>query len=443
MTLLALAWNLIQGGAIHHAVAALTGVFIVTMNGLARYSNANLTEALRLRFEKVVLAEDLRGQKELAEEASLSKSRFLAAASHDLRQPIHALGMFVGALARHPMNEEMRRLIDQIEGSIAAMDGLFSSLLDISKLDAGVVQTQLQPFPIAPLLSRICDEYSGEARRKNLTLTLCPCSASVHSDPVLLERIVRNIVSNAVRHTDRGRVLVGCRRGPRLSLQVWDTGRGIAPTERERVFQEFYQVENAERDRGKGLGLGLAIVRRLTILLDHPLELQSRVGKGSAFKLSLPLAHPEAQRDLPVEQAITPAFQGGLILVVDDEAMVQEAMRSLLTSWGSEVIVAGSCAEMLERIADCPILPDLILCDYRLRGEENGIDVIRHLQAEYNEDIPGVLITGDTAPDRLQQAQDSGFIVLNKPVANSKLRATIGNLMNKRPHTARQDAGAL
>ena len=203
-----------------------------------------------MRFEKDALAEDLRDlrrQKELAEEANLSKSRFLAAASHDLRQPIHALGMFVGALARHPMTDEMRRLIEQIEGSVGAMDGLFNSLLDISKLDAGVVQSH-RPFPIGPLLRRIFDEFVDEANRKGLSLDFCPCSALVVSDPVLLERILRNIVSNAVRYTDRGRILIGCRRGPRLSVQVWDTGRGIAQADRERVFQEFYQVDNSQRD---------------------------------------------------------------------------------------------------------------------------------------------------------------------------------------------------
>jgi signal transduction histidine kinase/CheY-like chemotaxis protein len=443
ITTLALIWNLFQRDTLHLAVAALIAVFMVTMNVLARRAYANSMETLRTRFEKDALAEDLRRQKEVAEEANLSKSRFLAAASHDLRQPTHALGMFVGALARHPMSEEMRRLVEQIEGSVGAMDGLFNSLLDISKLDAGVVQSHVRTFPIGPLLDRICSEFAGEARRKGLRFTLCPCSAFVVSDLVLLERILRNVVSNAVRYTDRGRILVGCRRGSRLSIEIWDTGRGIAQGDRERVFQEFYQVDNFERDRGKGLGLGLAIVRRLTLLLDHPLELRSQVGKGSVFRLSLPTTDAEMLSFVPPSaDPIFPALQGALILVVDDELMVQEAMSSLLKSWGSDVIVASSCAEMLERIEACVAAPDFILCDYRLPGEENGIDVIRRLQAEFNEDIPAILITGDTAPDRLQQAHDSGFVVLAKPVANSKLRATIGNLMKRGVPDATETAGA-
>lgn len=443
ITTLALIWNVYRGDTLHFAVAALIAVFIVTLNVLARRAYMNSVETLRTRFEKDALAEDLRRQKELAEEANLSKSRFLAAASHDLRQPIHALGMFVGALARHPMTDEMRRLVEQIEGSVGAMDGLFNSLLDISKLDAGVVQSHVRSFAIGPLLQRISDEFAGEAQRKGLRLTLCPCSAFVASDPVLLERILRNIVSNAVRYTDQGRILVGCRRGPRLSVQVWDTGRGIAQADHERVFQEFYQVDNFERDRAKGLGLGLAIVRRLTLLLDHPLELLSQIGRGSAFKLSLPATHAEPGIEAASSPPVSPALQGALILVVDDELMVQDAMSSLLESWGSDVIVASSCAEMLERIAACPAVPDLILCDYRLPGEENGIDVIRRLQAEFNEDIPAVLITGDTAPDRLQEAHDSGFVVLAKPVANSKLRATIGNLTKRAAPNATETAGAV
>jgi len=421
----------------------LVGVFIVTMYGLARHANANFTQILRLSFEKQVLAEDLQQQKEVAEDANRSKSKFLAAASHDLRQPVHALGMFVGALSRHSMNDEMRRIVDHMEDSINATDGLFSSLLDISKLDAGVVQPQFETFRINPLLERICHEYSGAAQEKNLSLALCPCTAAVVSDQLLLERILRNLISNAIRYTDHGRILVGCRRGRALSVQVWDTGHGIAANEQKKVFEEFYQVGNSERDRNKGLGLGLAIVKRLTVLLDHPVELISEVGKGSVFKLSLPIADIETDGGNPSMHSAAPGLRGGLILVVEDDPMVREAMRSLLTGWDNEVLVAGSGAEMLERAAECATRPDLILCDYRLRGEENGIDVIERLRAEYNEDIAAILITGDTASDRLQEARDSGFIVLNKPVARSKLRAAIGNAMHARRQGSSSDDHAL
>ena len=348
---LAMIWNLLQGDRLHLAESVLIVLFMTMMLVLTRRANLNIAETLRTRFEKDALAEDLRRQKELAEQANLAKSRFLAAASHDLRQPVHALGMFVGALACHSMTDEMRRLVEQIESSVGAMDGLFNSLLDISKLDAGIVQSHRQSFPIGPLLARICNDIAAEALRKQLRLVSCPCSVHVVSDPVLLERILRNILSNAVHYTDRGRVLIGCRRGARLAIQIWDTGRGIAGADKERVFQEFYQVDNFERDRTKGLGLGLAIVKRLTMLLDHPLELRSQIGKGSMFQISLPIARSKAPAEKAAPAPASAELRGALILVIDDELMVQVAMRSLLASWGCEVVVASSGDEMLERMS--------------------------------------------------------------------------------------------
>ena len=423
-------WSATRGDALHHALALMGIVFTTVFLLLARRFNANLIAALLLRFENLDLVEDLKRQKEIAEQANRAKSRFLAAASHDLRQPVHALGMFVGALRGRTMDAEARRLVEHLDGSVEALDSLFVALLDISRLDAGIVQSHLQSFPIQPLLDRVCDDHAAEALAKGVRLRRHPCSVAVHSDPVLVERILRNIVSNALRYTDHGRVVVGCRRGPRLSIEVWDTGRGIPREQQARVFEEFYQLDNAERDRAKGLGLGLAIVKRLTALLDCPLTLSSEPGKGSVFKLAVPLA----DSTVPIEQVLAETAprppSGGLILVVDDEAAIQDAMHSLLTEWGHEVIVAGSCDQMLERIASCQTRPGLIICDYRLRGAENGIDVIQRLRSEYNHDIPAMLVTGDTGPGRLKEAQRSGFLLLHKPVPRGKLRAAIGNLMS-------------
>ena len=416
-------------GPFDHAIAMLVLTYIVAIAALAERSNANFLEILRLRFQNLDLVQELRIQKEAAERANVAKSSFLAAASHDLRQPVHALGMFVGALQGHAMNDEMRHLVEHIGSSVNAMDGLFNSLLDISRLDAGVVDTHIEAFPIQPLLARVCRDYAAESQAKGLRLVLHPCSAIVRSDPVLIERILRNLVSNAVRYTDRGRVAVGCRHQNGLSIEIWDTGRGIPLEKQKQVFQEFYQLSNTERDRAKGLGLGLAIVDRLATLLDCPLTLRSELGKGSVFKIGIPLADKQLHWAAPASEAPESAMPRGLILVVDDEAAIQQAMRSLLSSWGHDVIVAGSCPEMLERIATCSVRPDLIVCDYRLPDDENGIAVVERLRSEYNEDIPAVLITGDTAPDRLKDAQESGLVLLHKPVANSKLRAAIGNLM--------------
>jgi CheY-like chemotaxis protein len=239
--------------------------------------------------------------------------------------------------------------------------------------------------------------------------------------------VARNIVSNAVRYTEKGRIVVGVRRkAGRARIEVWDTGPGIAANQRQDIFQEFFQIANPARDRTQGLGLGLAIVRRLTTLLDHPLILESWPGTGSVFKVEIPLATAE---DLPAPEAAAPVAAGpGLILVIDDEIAIQHAMSDLLQSWGHEVIAAGSGEEIIARIADCPRRPDLIICDYRLRGE-NGIAVIERLQSEFNDDIPAMLVTGDTGPDRLTEASESGLMLLHKPLPEARLRAAIGAMM--------------
>jgi two-component system, sensor histidine kinase len=438
-----LVWCALQADALHYALSFAMAVFMAITASFAQQFNGHFIEAMRLRFANLDLVADLRREKEAAELANIAKSRFLASASHDLRQPVHALGMFVGALRVCEMGDEARRLVDHIERSVSATDSLFGSLLDISRLDAGIIQSHPCAFPIQALLERVCDDYTADADRKGVRLVLCPCSAIVESDPVLIERILRNIVSNAVRYTDHGRILVGCRRGAMISVDVWDTGRGIPSEHQENVFQEFYQLGNPERDRTKGLGLGLAIVRRLTALLDCPLGLRSVPGRGSVFKLGIPQAFPAISPlalPLPGLEPGSATAGSGLVLVLDDELAIQEAMRSLLESWGFTVITAGSFAEMLGQIATCPDRPALIICDYRLRGQENGISVIQWLQSEYNEDIPAMLITGDSAPDRLKEAQESGFVLLHKPVANSRLRAAIGHVLLSRAPAGAESA---
>jgi CheY-like chemotaxis protein len=230
-----------------------------------------------------------------------------------------------------------------------------------------------------------------------------------------------------VRYTEQGRVLIGCRRGAQLRVQVWDTGPGISEGHREKIFEEFFQIANPGRDRSQGMGLGLAIVRRLTGLLDHALRLTSVPGGGSMFEVSLPVS--EFVDAHPVLERIAPVSTGGLVLVVDDEAAICEAMSRLLEIWGHQVIAALSGADMLARLATCDQRPQLIVCDYRLQDGENGIDVIRRLQFEFNEEIPAMLITGDTAPDRLQSARDSGFLLLHKPLSAERLREAIRTTM--------------
>jgi two-component system, sensor histidine kinase len=427
-----MAWLIIHGGVLYTSLAVMYVIWFGAVLELARRTSASFTESVMLRFENLDLVENLQREKVAAEQANAAKSRFLAAASHDLRQPVHALSLFVAAMRPRTMDDEARELLDHIDDSVRAMSGLFNGLLDISRLDAGVVEASRGPVAVQPLLERVCRDFEVLAEAKGLRLVLHECSMSVMSDALLLERSVRNIIANAVTYTDHGRIVVGCRRGrEQLSIQVWDTGRGIPQRELEHVFQEFYQLGNPERDRTKGVGLGLAIVRRLTQLLGHTLTVRSKVGEGSVFEIRAPYADAAAIASAQTGEFPAPflAHGFGLILVIDDEVAIQIAMKSLLESWGYEAITAGSCDEMLERIATHGKAPRLIISDYRLRDNASGIDAIERLRSEYNDEIPGMLITGDTAADRLKEAQESGFLLLHKPVPNHRLRASIAHLV--------------
>lgn len=372
------------------------------------------------------LADDLRRQKEIAEEACRVKSSFLAAASHDLRQPVHALNLFVGALRHVPMPADGVRLVEQIDASIIAMDELFTAILDISRLDAGVVPVHRSPFAIGALLDRVCRDLAVDAEAKGLRLSTVRCGAAVDSDPMLIERIVRNLVSNAVRYTDTGRIVVGCRRTrTHVLMRVYDTGRGIPADQQSRIFDDYYQLGNPGREREKGVGLGLAIVRRLADLLECKLTLRSEPGRGSCFEVALKRANGVASVIEPRVDELDTGPSTGLVVVIDDELAIRSGMSSLLTYWGYRVITASSTDEAIRLLATCAVRPALLICDLRLRGDENGLDAIERLRDEYNTAIPALLITGDTAAGRLTEPHRSGFVLLHKPVPNAKLRAVV------------------
>jgi signal transduction histidine kinase/CheY-like chemotaxis protein len=411
-------------------VLTLLIVYIIVLPIIVNWFKIQMIEGHRLRFENIDLAEEMRQAKDRADRANIAKSNFLAAASHDLRQPVHALGLFIGALRGRGMDAEARRLVDQIDESVAAMDDLFTSLLDVSKLDAGAISPSIEPVAIGPLIKRLCGDYADEAAQKGIRLRHADCGLTVESDAVLLERILRNLISNAVRYTDRGGVLVGCRRrGDRVDVQICDSGRGIPAELHEQIFQEFFQVANPERDRSKGLGLGLAIVKRLSKLIASPLIFRSEVGKGSAFRLSLRRCEAGTARAEPnVECDRVPVPGGALIAVIDDEPSIQRAMDSLLSSWSYRVVVGPSAEAVMARLHEASP-PDLLICDYRLRGGQTGVGEIETLRRQFGRTIPAMLITGDTAPDRIAEAQASAFLLLHKPLSNARLRAAIGNLL--------------
>ncbi|QJR16571.1 diguanylate cyclase [Usitatibacter palustris] len=410
-------------------------IYLPIITRFAWNLNRAFIESMRLRFQNVSLVAELRTQKEAAEGANVAKSRFLAAASHDLRQPMHALGLFLQALRQGRLADRERKLVENIGESFNAMEGLFNALLDISRLDAGVVEPRERTFAVKRLLDRMRTEYTSQAAAKGVTLTVRECPAFVRTDSVLLEEIVGNFVSNAVRYTSTGRILVGARisGGDHLRIEVWDTGPGIPQDKQREVFREFVQLGNPERDRRKGLGLGLAIVERLSILLGLPVEVRSVPGRGSCFRVRVPIGRAEDAEPMEVDdepRAVEP-FQGRFIVVVDDEPAVLDAMSILLTAWGCEVAFADSGAMILGKLATAARKPDLVLCDYRLRNGESGIEVIGDIRAEFNEEIPAALITGDTGPDRLKEARESGLPLLHKPVKAARMRALMAQLLRE------------
>ncbi|HUC49241.1 MAG TPA: ATP-binding protein [Xanthobacteraceae bacterium] len=373
------------------------------------------------------------------EVANNAKSRFLAAASHDLRQPLHALGLFVGQLRGRLRVKERERIIGRIEAAVAAMSELFHALLDISKLDAGAMAKNLTGFPVAKLLGRVETTFAEAARAKGLSFRVVHSSAWVRSDFILLEQIVFNLVSNAIRYTQRGGLVVGCRsRQGLLRVEVADTGSGIPPDQQDKVFGEFYRLAEPEGERRAGLGLGLAIVDRLCRLLDHPIGLKSVVGKGSVFSVDVPLseAHQKASAEpaLQPDRSRPPAKK--LVVVIDDDPLVLEGMSGIFRSWGCKVITAESEIAALSRLTQADHRPDLIISDYHLAQGRSGFDVVEKLRNTFAVEIPAFLISGDTNPKPLHDAKAKGFHLLHKPVDPIALRAMFN-------HTIRQHGGGL
>lgn len=375
---------------------------------------------------------ELREKKEEAETATLAKSRFLAAASHDLRQPTHALGMFVARLAQLPHDEETRHLISNLEASVRAMQDLLDALLDISRLDAHVVKVNLRAFPLEEVLEQLRSGLMPVATDKGLQLRIRHSRVWVMSDPTLLHRILLNLVSNALRYTRRGGVLVTCRlrrAGEYVRIEIWDSGIGIAKEHQNDIFKEFFQIANTERDRSKGLGLGLNIVERTAQLLGYSLELTSRPGHGTRFSIEVPVASPQPQSTLPA----APEVQGfddlsGLkVLVIEDDALAARGLASLLKSWGCQVRLVDGLAKALPPVAK-GYVPNVIISDYRLRGGENGMDSVHRLRTAIGRDVPACLMSGDTNPELMQSARDAGLTLLHKPVRPAKLRSLIRRL---------------
>ncbi len=423
-----------EGGPYDLLIAFIVSVLLVALWKVGRSFNALIERALRSRYANEVLSRRLEVQnvellhaRDRADQASRAKSQFFAAASHDLRQPLHAMGLFAAALSAKAHEPDVANLVTSISSSVEALEGLFNELLDISKIDAGKVKPEVTDVSVTALFDRLRMDFEPEAFDRGLALRMRSRNVWVRSDPVLLERILRNLISNAMRYTRAGGVLVSTRlHGGGLRFEVWDTGLGIAADDQTRIFEEFVQLANAERDRRKGLGLGLSIVQRLSALLGHRVRLASRPGRGTVFRIDVPLGRAPVVRAAATRTERSHAdLDGRCILVIDDEASIVDGMAALLGSWGAQTLTAGRAEEALAQIADRTGPPDLIIADYQLRDGEIGPEVVAAVRKFFGTDIPAILVTGSATPERLEEARDLGHHLLLKPVMPAKLRTLI------------------
>jgi len=400
-------------------LAAVVAAFLLMLERLTLAQNDTLAALLGMRVHNEDLVQQLRAQIELGARANQEKTRFVASAAHDLRQPLHALGMFCATLEQRLLNTPEKPLVRNMMNAIEALEDSFGSMLDISRLDAGVVQTAPQTFPIRDTFRRLYQHFGGDAEARDLALRFRASRRVVRSDPLLLERVLANLVQNAMRYTRRGGVLVAARRHAKgIALEVWDTGVGIPADKLDMIFREFYQIDNPERDRSSGLGMGLAIVHRLCNLLGHPLEVHSTVGRGSVFRVVVPAGDLNAVDVPPAEADTLPPRKTGTVtvLLIDDERAIREATRELLRPLQVDVVLAATIDEAVTLARDSAAQIDMILSDWRLRGQENGIDAVRAVRAVCGEATPAVLITGDTSPEMLKLAHESGLVILHKPL---------------------------
>lgn len=397
-----------------------------------------LEENQRIQAQRIEEATaELRAQKVQAESATLAKSRFLAAASHDLRQPLHALSLLVEALLERVPEGEARRLAEHIESSASTMESLLNALLDLSRLDAGVVEARPECFPLDRIMDNLERQFTPVAAARGLRLAVRRSRVWVYSDPALLERILANLISNALRYTDAGGVLVGARRVQKdwLRLEVWDTGKGIPAEFQTKVFEEYFQLANPERHRNKGLGLGLAIVARLARLLGSHVQVQSRLDRGSCFHLRFARCHarPEVLAK-PAARALATPLEHALVAFIDDDESILEAMVEVFDQWGVALAAGEDAHQVRRELEELGRKPDVILCDYRLKDGNTGIEAIATLQQAFGP-LPAALLTGDTAPDTIQALGRSGLPVLHKPLKPAKLRAFLSHLLATDAHT--------
>ena len=380
-------------------------------------------------------AEALEAAKRVAEQATLAKSRFLAAASHDLRQPLQTLSLIRGLLAKGANDEASHKLVDGLAGTLAAMSGMLDTLLDVNQIEAGTVRPDVRCFAIGDILDRLRDEFTYDAQAQALALRVVRCRLAVESDQHLLEQMIRNLLSNALKYTPRGKVLLGCRRcDGALRIEIWDTGTGIARQDLDAIFDEYHQLDNAARERARGLGLGLAIVQSLGRLLGHRIHVRSWPERGSVF--SIEVRRPDGRSTAPKvarrrdgDARIDVVHRTGAILLVEDDPEIRDLLALVLSADGHRVAAAADGAAALALVADTFARPDLILADYNLPGGMTGLDVATEILAKLRRRVPVVILTGDISTDALRAIGNRDCLTLNKPVQAETLLGILQSLL--------------
>ena len=386
-------------------------------------------------------SEALEAAKRMAEQANLGKSRFLAAASHDLRQPLQTLSLLRGILAKRTKDQSGTRLIAKLEETLSAMAGMLNTLLDINQLEAGVVRPEIVEFPINGMLDRLQTEFAYHVTTKQLGWRVVPCRLAVRSDPRLLEQTLRNLLSNAVKYTERGKILLGCRRrGGKLRLEVWDTGIGIPAGQLEPIFEEFHQLDNAARERSRGVGLGLSIVKRICDLLGHAIDVRSWPGGGSVFAIEVPIAESESRPGSGTRQTAAIAGPTGAILIVEDDSTVREMLEMLFEGEGHRTAAVAGAREALALAARGALLPDVIIADYNLPGDLTGTGTVLRLRELLRRELPAIILTGDISSDTSRRIADAGCVHLSKPAEPEVLTRQVQRFLAARPPPEREKA---
>ncbi|HBM87177.1 MAG: ATP-binding protein [Parvibaculaceae bacterium] len=432
---------LFDGTEGHIEMGVILLLYLAVLMNIGRAMHRQIIDSLSLRFENQALVESLENSvselevaRGIAEQSNRAKTRFLASASHDLRQPVHAMTLFVSALMRRLVEDQNSQdLIAKINRSLDSVRGLLDSLLDISKLDAGIVHVREERIELRVLLDQVVNEFAGLAEEKSLYLRAAGPTAFVESDLVLLGQIVRNLTANAIRYTKSGGVLIAVRKsGDTARVEIWDTGVGIRTEDQEEIFQEFFQLRNVSTDQQGGLGLGLSIVKRTCDLLNCKMELMSELGKGSRFVVTLPLAADQEQHASQLDMHapdMSVGQEASHVLLIEDDPLSADALKGLLESWGYKCALTDGLAGLADAIGSLGNRVDLIISDYRLADGETGDYVAREVRSKVGENTPVLIVTGDTGPDRLLDLRETGLDLLHKPVQPAELRAIVRHLL--------------